>query len=58
VNAKREFHVNVVPAFDAELVRLIREYNDGPWHAVTKARQIEAVTDRVRQLGGASLVWT
>jgi hypothetical protein len=48
----------VVPAFDAELVRLIVEYNSGPWHAATKAKQVQAVTDRVRSLGGVTLVWT
>ena len=48
----------VLPSYDDELVRLVLEYDAGPWDAAKCSKQIEGIIDRVRLLGGEMLVWT
>lgn len=49
----------VVPAYDAELERLIRERDDAPYTgAAGDVPRIEAIMARVTALGGLHLLWT
>jgi len=49
----------VVPAYDAELERLIRERDDAPYTgARDDAARIGVIMDRIAAVGGAHLYWT
>jgi hypothetical protein len=49
----------VVPRYDAELERLIRERDDAPYTGtVADAARVEAIMDRIAALGGTHLFWT
>jgi hypothetical protein len=49
----------VAPKFDAELVRLIRERDAGPYTtADADYKRIEAIHERLAAIGGVHLFWT
>jgi len=49
----------VVPAYDADLERLIRERDDAPYTGVAgDSVRVEAIMARIAALGGHNLLWT
>jgi hypothetical protein len=49
----------VVPGYDAELERLIRERDDAPYTGVAAdAVRVAAIMDRIAAVGGTHLFWT
>lgn len=48
----------VAPAYDQELVRLIRERDDAPYNGSDDYERIKRIMERVRAIGGEHLVWS
>ena len=49
----------VIPCYDAELERMIRERDNAPYTGTKDdAPRVQAILDRVDKLGGVSLIWT
>ncbi|MEK6650418.1 MAG: hypothetical protein AABY75_05540 [Bacteroidota bacterium] len=51
----------VIPCDDDEIRRIIRERHEegrAPYSAATNAAQVDAIYDRVEELGGYFLMWT
>jgi hypothetical protein len=49
----------VIPQFDEELLRLMKERLETPYEGTQKDKEkIDAIYKRVEEIGGASLVWS